>query len=365
MKVGFIGLPEVGKTTLFNALTRSNAATHSYGAHSAEANLGSVVVPDERFDFAVEACAPKKRVPASIEVTDGGARIELHDRGEKFGTDFFVSVRNMDALVLVLRAFPDGTVPAPAVGINPRRDAERLIEELALADMTIIEGRLERLEKNRVLKRITPAESAEQQVLARILSHVEGGGTVRSLDLTEDELKTVRSFAFVSGKPLVLVANIGEQDLGATTPELAALEEYGRSLGVPVIALCAEIEMEVSQMDPADEAEFLSAMGISDPARSQLIRACYEALGYMSFFTVGEDEVRAWTIRRGTTALGCAATIHTDIARTFIRAEVMAFDDFREAGNWDAAKSAGKMRLEGKEYVVHDGDIVHIRNSRG
>ncbi len=365
MKVGLIGLPEVGKTALYNALTRSTAATHSFGGRSDAVNLGTIPVPDERFDYAVEVCHPKKVTPATLEVTDGGARVQLDEKREKFGTDFFTGVRNMDTLVLVLRAFQSDVVPEPPGGLDPRRDAQRIIEELLIADLTVIEGRLERLEKNRQLKRQTPAEAAEHQTLEKIKAHLEYLKPVRTLELTPDEERSVRSFAFVSGKPLILVANVGEEDLAGEPAITAGLRQFAGEEGLLLVELCAKVEMEVAQMDPAEEREFLEAMGIHEPARDRLIRAAYAALGYVSFFTVGEDEVRAWTIRRGTSALGAAEKIHTDIARTFIRAEVIPFDDFQAAGGWDAAKAAGKMRLEGKEYVVKDGDIVHIRNSKG
>jgi len=362
MKVGIIGLPEAGKTTLFNALTRSCVPTHSYAAHDDAVNLGVVTVPDPRFDFAVEVCAPKKQSPATIELSDGGARVQVHDRGEKFGADFFAGVRNMDALVLVVRAFHGDTVPLPDGGLDPARDLRRLHDELLLADLTVVEGRLERLEKARLQKRQTPAEAAEHPVLLRIREHLEANRPVRSLDLSGEEERAIRSFAFVSGKPLIVVANTDE------TPEPSLLEplwDLCRAEQFPLIELCARVEMECAQMSPEEEREFLTALGIEEAARDRLIREAYRVLGYISFFTVGPDEVRAWTLRDGSTALAAAEKIHTDIARGFIRAEVITFDDFRQHGGWDQAKAAGRMRLEGKEYRVHDGDIVHIRFSRG
>jgi GTP-binding protein YchF len=332
----------------------------------AETHIGVIPVPDERFDYAVQVCAPKKVHPATIEVTEGGARIEREERaghGEKFGTDFFAGVRNMDALILVLRAFDDPTVPEPPGGIAPAREAERVLEELLLADLTVVDARLEKLEKARLLKRQTPAEAAEHQVLERIHAHLDALKPIRTLSLTEDEERSVRSFAFVSGKPLILVANVSESDAGVEEPESAApLRALAAAEHIPLLSLCAKVEMEIAQMAPEEEREFLSAMGIAEAARDRLIRAAYSALGQISFFTVGEDEVLAWTITRGTNAVGAAEKIHSDLARGFIRAEVMGFEEFRSTGGgWDEAKSAGKMRLEGKEYVVKDGEIVHIR----
>jgi len=364
MKVGIIGLPEVGKTTLFNALTRSNAEVHAYGAHKDEVNLGYVPVPDERFDLAVRLCAPKKQVPAGIDVTDGGARISLDQaRPTQFGADFFAGVRNMDTLLLTLRAFSSPSIPDPDDGISPVRDAERIMQELILADLTVVEGRLERLAKNRQSRRLTAADAAEEQVLIKVRTHLEELQPARTLQLDGEEERSIRSFAFVSAKPLLVAVNTSEGQ--PSDPALA--EQISAALGVEgrVVELCASIEAEIAQMGADEEREFLEALGVSEPARNRLVRAAYAALGYISFFTVGPDEVRAWTIRRGTTAVGAAEKIHSDIARTFIRAEVMPFEEFRAAGGWDEARAAGKMRLEGKEYVVEDGDIVHIRNSKG
>jgi GTP-binding protein YchF len=360
MKVGIIGLPQAGKTSLYNALTRSSVELFGGG----EVHIGVIPVPDPRFDYAVSVCDPKKVTPATIEVTEGGARIERGERqGNKFGTDFFASVRNMEALVLVVRAFDSPAVAPPPDGINPLREAEQILEELLLADLTVVENRLEKLEKARLQKRQTNAESAEHQVLDSIKAHLDALKPVRSLELTEDEQRSIRSYAFVSGKPLLLVANIGEGDVGDTTPDsVKPLSAYAAEHSIPLIALCAEVEMEVAQMAPEEERDFLEAMGIAEAARNRLIRAAYAALGLISFFTVGEDEVRAWTITHGTNAVNAAGKIHSDLERGFIRAEVMSFEDFRSGGGcWDEARASGRMRLEGKEYIVKDGDIMHIR----
>jgi GTP-binding protein YchF len=364
MKVGIIGLPQTGKTSLYNALTRSEVNLSQFG--STEANVGVISVPDPRFDLAVERCQPKKITPASIEFTEGGARIERGERqgqGDKFGSDFFVNVRNVDALILTVRAFEDPLVPAPPNGVSPLREAEQILQELLLADLTVVESRLERLDKSRMQKRQSPTEAVEQQVLLKIKAHLEELAPVRTLELTEDERRAIRSYAFVSGKPLIVVANVDEAQAGEERPAtVEALAAYAAQEGLQLISLCAKVEMEVAQMEPDEEREFLEAMGIAEAARDRLIRAAYAALGLISFFTVGEDEVRAWTITRGTNAVGAAEKIHSDLARGFIRAEVIAFPEFEAAGGcWDEARSAGKMRLEGKEYTVKDGDIMHVR----
>lgn len=364
MKVGIIGLPQTGKTSLYNALTRSNVNLGQ--CDPKQIHVGVVAVPDPRFDYAVEKCRPKKATPATIEFTEGGPRIEMGGpagRTTRFGNDFFAHLRLMDALVLVVRAFEDERVPPPENGLNPLREAQQVQEELIFADLMVIEGRLERLEKARQQKRQNPAEAVEYEVLQCLKAHLETMQPVRTFPLTPEEERALRSYAFVSGKPLLLVANISENQVGQEKPEsLAPLAHFAAEQHLPLIPLCARAEMEVAQMAPQEEQEFLQALGIAEPARNRLIRAAYEALGLISFFTVGEDEVRAWTIPQGTNAVGAAEKIHSDLARGFIRAEVIAFDDFRSAGGcWEEAKAAGKMRLEGKEYIVKDGDIVHIR----
>jgi len=364
MKVGIIGLAQSGKTSLYNALTRSQVELNRFGG--TEISVGVISVPDPRFAHAVSVCEPKKISPATIEFTEGGARIERGERqgqGDKFGADFFSAVRNMDALVLVARAFESDEVVAPAGGINPLLEVQKILEELLFADLTVVESRLEKLEKARLQKRQSNAEAAEHNVLNRIKEHLDGEQPIRSLPLTEDEQRSIRSFAFVSGKPLMIAANIGESQVGAAIPAiLEPLAAYAGEQGTPIIAVCAKVEAEVAQMEPEDEREFLEAMGISEAARDRLIRAAYDALGVMSFFTVGPDEVRAWTIAKGSSAVTAAGAIHSDLARGFIRAEVMAFDEFQATGGcWDEARAAGKMRLEGKEYIVKDGDIMHVR----
>lgn len=362
MKVGIIGLPQTGKTSLYNALTRSQVELNRFG--STEVNVAVIPVPDPRFAHAVAMCSPKKITPAVLEVTEGGGRIEREERkADKFGADFFVAVRNVEALVLTVRAFKDPQIPLPDYGINPRLEAEKILEELLLADLTVIESRLERLDKARLQKRQSPGEAAEQQVLEKLKKSLDNLEPVRFVELSEDEKRSIKSYAFVSGKPLIFVANIDEEQAGEENPTgLEGLEAYAKEQGVPLISLCAKVEMEIAQMEPEEEREFLEAMGIKEAARDRLIRAAYAALGQMSFFTVGEDEVRAWTIAKGTIAVGAAEKIHSDLARGFIRAEVISWNDFYAAqGCWDEAKATGKMRLEGKEYVVNDGDILHVR----
>ena len=362
MKVGIIGLSQSGKTSLYNALTRSAVDLNRYGA--TEVSVGVISVPDARFDHCVQVCEPKKITPAAIEFTEGGAKIERGERQtDKFGADFFASVRLMDALVLVVRAFDDSELPAPPEGINPRREAEKIIEELLLADLTVVENRLEKLERSKLLKRQNNAEAAEHQVMDKVKAHLDNLQPLRTLQLNEEEWKSVRSYAFVSAKSLILAGNIGENEAGDAHPKsLEGLAEYAKEHSIPYIPVCAKLEMDVAQMEPEEEAEFLKELGIGQSARERLIQAAYSALGLISFFTIGEDEVRAWTIRTGSNAVTAAGAIHSDLARGFIRAEIIGFNDLEEVGGcWDNARSAGKMHLEGKEYIVKDGDIMHVR----
>jgi len=367
LKVGLIGLPQTGKTTLFYALTRGEGAPAGGGS---SAIVSVVPVPDARYDFGIQLFHPKKRTPASIEFTDGAATIGAGgDTGgraaQKFGSDFFVGIRSVDALVLVVRAFDSPALPAPEGGLNPQREYATITEELLLGDLQVIETRLERIDKQlKTRKANTPGpEVLEREILEKIKAVLDDFKPVSSVELTDDERKIIKNFDFLTGKPLIAVANIGEGDLalGENLPLLQPLKEQCAAEGIPLIALCASAEQEVSQLAEEEQREFLDALGIAEPARDRLIRAAYQALGVMSFFTVGDDEVRVWTVPAGANALTAAGRIHSDLARGFIRAEVMAFEDLMTAGTWEAAKAANKNRLEGKEYLVKDGDILHVR----
>lgn len=365
MKVGLIGLPQSGKTTLFNALTRGESSPAGGGS---SALVSVVPVPDPRYDFAVELFHPKKRTQATIEFTDGAAQLsggEGGRQGQKFGSDFFVGIRSVDALVLVVRAFETPSLPPPPGGLNPLKDYQAITEELLLGDLGVIETRLERIDKQlKTRKQGVPSpEVAEREVLLKVKAALDDFKPASTVDLPEDERKIVKNFDFLTAKPLIAVVNVGEGDLaqGDNLPLLAPLREQCAQEGTQLITLCASAEEEVAQLAEEDQREFLDALGIEEPARNRLIRAAYKALGVMSFFTVGEDEVRAWTIPAGANALTAAGRIHSDLARGFIRAEVLAFDDLIAAKTWDAAKAANKLRLEGKDYPVKDGDILHVR----
>ena len=339
-------------------MTRSTAPT---GGGRREATVATVPVPDDRFDFAVNLFHPKKQTPAAIEFVDDAAPFGTGEQS-KFGADFFEGLRKVDALTLVVRAFQSDYPPTPEGGLHPGRAIQTVLEELLLADMSLIETRLERIEKTLKTRKAgapTP-ELMEREILGKLQAHMDAGKPLRTLALTPDELRATRSFAFLTEKPIMVVANIGENAIGELNdPLLGEAVKACEAEGLACVALCARAEEEVSQLGPEEEREYLEALGIEAPARDRLIQLAYDTLGLMSFFTVGEDEVRAWTVEKGATAGQSAGKIHSDLERYFIRAEVLEFPKLIEAGSWDAAKPL--VHLEMKDYPVKDGDIIHIR----
>jgi GTP-binding protein YchF len=361
LKVGLIGLPNSGKTALFYALTRGEGSPLGGGS---SALIGVVPVPDTRYSFAIELFHPKKRTPASIEVLDGAAQVGLSSagHGQKFGSDFFVGIRSVDTIVQVVRAYASVSLPEPP---NPLKEANAISEELLLADLQVIENRLERIKKQLATRKqstVVP-EVYEQEVLLKLKETLDEFKPLRLIELNEDEKRVIRNFDFLTLKPVIIVANIAEADIaqGIELPLLGPLREQAVQDHTQLIVLSASVEQEVASLPEEEQRDYLDALGIEEPARDRLIRAAYRALGVMSFFTVGEDEVRAWTVPQGATALIAAGRIHSDLARGFIRAEVLAFDDLIAAKTWEVAKAANKLRLEGKEYPVKDGDILNIR----
>ncbi len=350
-----MGLPGSGKTSLFRALTRGTVKTDDFG----EAHVGVVQVPDPRIDYFAEQYNPKKTTYASIEFIDGAAKIAQEDARTKFGSDFFADVRQVDALVHVVRGFESAAGDAA----NPTGDAQTLNDELLLADLQLVENRMERVEKqlHGVKKGTTTPATMEMALLERLKNLLEEGKSLKLADFTQDEDKAIRNFGFLTLKPMIMVLNISEDEIGADGESSKKFKEYCEQSGLLGSDLCAKVEMEVSELSDEEEAEFLQSMGIDEPARNVLIRACYTALGLISFITAGEPEVRAWTIHAGAKAVDAAGTIHSDLARGFIRMEVLNFKEVQEAGSWEVAKQKGIVQLQGKEYVMQDGDVVYIR----
>jgi len=359
MKTGIIGLPQVGKTSLFVMLTGQDVSQRS--GNPREAHLGVTKVPDDRLDRLAALYNPKKLVHASVEYADVAA---LSQEALK-ETAFAANLRNVDALAHVVRVFDDPSI-AHVGPIDPLRDIKTIDFDLIVTDLGQVEKRLERLEKD--LKKMRTAElEREDELLKRAKIHLETERPLREMEMTADDKKRVRGFMFLSEKPILYVLNIGEST--ALDKDLeAAVDKYGLTEVVArpntgAIAVCAKVEAELAEMSPEDAAEFLSSYGLKESGLVRLIRKSYELLGLISFFTVGEDECRAWTVERNSKAVDAAGAIHTDLSHHFIRAETIHWDALLEAGSEANARAKGTLRLEGKEYIVKDGDVMHIRHS--
>jgi ribosome-binding ATPase len=359
LRTALIGLPAAGKTTLFQLMTSiKDASQHG----RTEVQVGIAKVPDARLDRLTALFKPKKHVPATVEFTDivgatGGAQALVD----------VTAYRNADALLHVVRAFRDPSVPAPHETIDPARDIRAMEDELILADLGIAERRLERLARD--LKKGKNVElERERDVLALCRTTLEHGKPLRSLTLESDDVKRLRGFQFLSAKPLLVVINLDEADLTQPGGAAAALDRmslggFGEAIHTRFVSVCAKIELEIAQLDVTDAASFLADLGLTESGLDRVIRATYDLLGYISFFTVGEDENRAWSIARGTIAQLAAGEIHSDIQRGFIRAEVVPYDALIARGSLAACRDHGEIRLEGKEYVVQDGDVINFRHA--
>ena len=354
MKIGLVGLPKSGKTSLFNLLTGASVATSSFGASRGEMHSGVARVPDERVERLTGLFKPKKTTLATFEVVD----LAGISKGDREGLDA-KEFRNADALLHVVRAFPDAAGAAP----NPRGDIADLETELILADLEVVERRLERLEAS-IKKKRMESEVKEQAILLRLKPALEGETPIRAASLTEEDARALRGFTFLSQKPILHCLNLSEKELarGQTLVESFGLAEVASRPGTAVGWVSAVIEAEVAQLAGEEQAAFLADLGLAEPAIKRVLRDCYALLGLLSFFTVGEDEVRAWSVPRGTRAQDAAAAIHSDLARGFIRAEVVGYEELVAAdGSMAQVRERGQFRLEGKDYIVQDGEICHFR----
>jgi hypothetical protein len=354
MKVGIIGLPNSGKTTIFNALTRSDTETAAFSSGQVEIHTAVVNVPDQRVDRLAEMFQPRKVVYAHVVYNDIAGLAKGAGRTGSISGPLLNAIAANDMLMLVVRAFEDENVPHPDGSVDPARDKVSMETELLLNDMAVIENRLERLasQKNRgsTLERQQMAD--EEKLLRRLLASLEEEIPLRELELTDDERKRLGGFGLLSLKPLLTVINAGDDDDEG---------QYADLLDENTLFLRGKLEAEIAQMDADEATEFLADFGITEPGLFLAIRRCYDLLGLLSFFTVGEDEVRAWTVKRGATAPEAAGVIHTDLQKGFIRAETISYDDLMAMGSMAEARKHGKLRLEGKEYIVQDGDILNIR----
>jgi GTP-binding protein YchF len=357
MKIGILGFPKTGKTTVFNALTGSDLPTDAFGGRSSKTNLGVAKVRDDRLPVLKKMWDSKKLVPATVEYVD----VPGFEPGTGGTNAYLAEFRGLDAFLHVIRGFEDEGIPHLFEGIDAARDAEAMEAELLLTDLTTVESRLERLAID-LKKRKEPELAAEQEVLQRMKPVLEDERPLRSEDWDENDLAGIRGLALLTLKPLLHVVNLGEDRLGDgdLTEELGLTPFAARPM-TGVTQLSGKVEAEIAQLPEEDAQAFLEDLGLSEPTADRVAAASYALMDLISFLTAGEQEVRAWPIRRGTVARKAAARIHTDIERGFIRAELVAFDALVEAGSWSAARDAGTLRLEGKDYVVQDGDVIVFR----
>jgi hypothetical protein len=358
MKMGIIGLPESGKSTVFGIVSGEIGA----GAvvRPDKPRLATVKVPDKRVEWLTKHYNPKKTVLTDIELVDfAPIRLSAKSTGATFPPQFLATLRTMDGILVTLRQFEDDNIYHSEKTVDPVRDAEIIDMEFTLADLAVVETKVEKLTKN--VARGMKEDAKELALLERVKAHLEDEKPLRSLELSEEELDDLRGFAFLSLKPVLLLLNLDEAQFSEVDKHVDALKEVAN--GRLVLPLCACIEEEISKLDAEDQAEFLKELKLSEPARDRLIRKCFELMGFIVFFTVGEDEVRAWTLREGQRAVKAAGRIHSDLERGFIRAEVFAYDDLKRLGDVSTVKSEGLWRLEGKEYIVLDGDIIAVRHN--
>ena len=360
MKIGVVGLPNVGKSTLFNAITEAGAECANYPFCTIEPNVGVVAVPDARLSVLERMYQSKRVVPATIEFVDIAGLVKGASRGEGLGNKFLSHIREVDAVIMVVRCFDDANIINVSDTVDPVRDAEIINTELMLADLESIDKRKARFEKTVKSGDKKAAEALE--LLKRMEACINDGKSLRTLGLSLEELAAVDGQFLLSVKPIIYVANISENDIGKSgNGYVSALSKFAESENAACIDICAKAEQEISQLPVDERAEYLEALGLEKTGLDRIITSGYELLGLMSYLTAGEKETRAWTIERGTTAPKAAGKIHSDFERGFIRAEIVSYDDLVSCGSIAAAKAAGKLRSEGKEYVMKDGDVVEFK----
>ena len=362
MKLGIVGIPNVGKSTLFNSLTKAGAESANYPFCTIDPNVGVVAVPDERLKLLGDLYHSKKVTPAVIEFVDIAGLVKGASKGEGLGNQFLSNIREVDAIVHVVRCFEDSNVVHVDGSVNPLRDIETINLELIFSDLEILERRIAKVAKG---ARMDKEQAKELAMLERVKERLEDGKLAIGFETEdEDEEEYFKNLNLLTAKPVIYAANVGEEDLandGADNAGVQAVREYAKETGSEVFAICAQIEEEISELDDEERQMFLDDLGLKESGLEKLIRASYHLLGLMSFLTSGEDETRAWTIKQGTKAPQAAGKIHTDFERGFIKAEVVNYKDLLENGSLAAAREKGLVRMEGKEYVVQDGDVILFR----
>ena len=362
MKLGIVGLPNVGKSTLFNSLTKAGAESANYPFCTIDPNVGVVPVPDERLRLLGDMYQSKKVTPAVVEFVDIAGLVKGASKGEGLGNQFLSHIREVDAIVHVVRCFEDGNVVHVDGSVNPLRDIETINLELIFADLEVLERRLAKVSK---AARMDKSYAKELALLERVKAHLESGGLAKAMEITdEDELAVLQDCNLLTYKPVIYAATVAEGDLagdGASNPMVSEVRKFAEEEKSEVFVICAQIEQEISELDEEEKAMFLEDLGLSESGLEKLIKASYHILGLMSFLTAGEDETRAWTIKIGTKAPQAAGKIHSDFERGFIKAEVVNYKDLLEQGSLSAAREKGLVGMEGKDYVVRDGDVILFR----